>query len=133
MKNIECTMVFADESNKDLGQVDLATALDTFRSFPWAEEIKKADKTGCYPTISFAAMPISKKSEYLNVSGLEKGTYSIMIEAFIPGTMLGFIPKTKVAFLDIDGLNPSPTEELINQIYKLPQQELFEWIKNYKT
>lgn len=131
MKNIECIIVFADESSKNLGEVELSTAISTFRSFPWEEELVKAEQSGCYPTISFGAVPHNKSSEYVNISGLGQNLFSVMIEAFIPGTILGFIPWKKSAFLDIDGLTAFRVEEFIGKIYKFSQQNLFEWIKGY--
>jgi|GEM_PF-6686146 len=129
MKNIDCWIVHADETQKKLGQIDLADGLGTFRSFPWEREVNKVEQTGCFPVISFGVTPISKSSEYLNITGLEQKEFSVMIEAFIPTTLFGFIPRTKSAYHNIDGLNVSRVNEFIKQFYSLSQQDLFEWIE----
>lgn len=129
MKKIEGTWVFADESNKDLGQIDLAAALTAFRSFPWAREFQKAGGTGCYPSVSFSAVPVGKHAEYLNISILEEGVYTLMIEAFTPGKLLGLIPRHTSACLDADEVKATRVEDFIKKLYTLPQESLYAWIK----
>ena len=128
MKDIDCTLVSADESCERLGSVDLAAAVDAFRSFPWQEEVAKVDETGCFPAMSLGAGP-NGKGGYMNITGCEDGAFSVMVETYKRVAFLGFIPWKKSAFRELEPLDAQGAEDCIRQLFELPQEMLFDWIK----
>lgn len=129
MKIVECTLIFADESNHNLGIVDLPAALKAFRDFRWQEEALKADVSGCFPAISFGVVPIDKKSDYLNISYVETGVYAIMMESFESGRILGLIPIRKSVSYEKEEANAPSVEATLKQFFTLPGERLTGWIR----
>ena len=129
MDRIVCTIVSADETSREIGEVDLQTALQAFRSFPWQEQISKVEQAGCYPTLSLGAGPRGEDG-YLNVAAsLEPNAFMVMIATYKPGTVLGFIPKRKEAFLDLEPVEKGKVEKCLRTFFELPQRRLFDWIQ----
>jgi hypothetical protein len=89
----------------------------------------KANKTGCYTSISFGAVTPGKSSEYLNIFVLKPDLYSVMFEAFAPGKIFCLIPKQRSVCLDKDEVKAPLVADLIKKLYTLPQDSLYEWIK----
>lgn len=132
MKKISVYSIDANENSKKYENINLSEAIKLLKSFPWEDELVRAEETGCYATVSFGASPLNSHSEYVNISSLESNKYNVIIEAFSKRTLLGFIPKWKSAFLDINAAPEITVEEFIIQLYKLPQNELYNWILEYK-
>ena len=128
MDNVHATLVSANESSIDLGAVDLPKALEVFHDFPWEEEVASAEETGCFPTLSLGAGPRAENG-YLNITGCEDGIFMVMVETYRRGTILGFIPRKRTAFRDIEPADKPTAEDCLRKFFELPQQDLFEWIE----
>ncbi len=132
-KKVECTVSYSDESCRNYEETDLETAIRIFKTFPWEQEnLTAEEKTGCFPTVAFGRLPIRKDSEYLNISGVEKHSFFLMIEAFSPTKIFGLIPWNKSAYLDVEPADESLAETFIRQFYTLASPDLFKWINDYK-
>ncbi len=132
MKKIEGYTVDANEKSKKYEGISFSEAIELYKSFPWEDEKIKAEETGCYPAVSFGVLPENSHGEYINIYGYASNKYSLMIEAFLKRPFLGLIPRWKSAFLDVDLAPETIVEEFIMQLFKLPQDELYNWILNYK-
>ena len=132
MKKIEGYTIDAHENSKKYGEISLSDAIRLFKSFPWADEEIKSKETECFAAVSFGASPLGSRSEYINIYGYESNKYSLMIEAFSKKSLFGFIPIWKYAFMDFDSAPRIMVEEFIMQLYKLNQDDLYDWILDYK-
>jgi len=126
MKSIVGHVVSAGEFSGSLGRVGLAKALLAFEEFPWAEELSKVERTGVFPTLSFAAP--DDHDSYINITPNEDGSFLICTEAILRPAFLGmFFGKT--AYRDTDDAGVDEVREQIKEFFELECHELFDRIQ----
>ena len=121
MKNVIGHLARADESAVELGPIDLGKALATFDEFPWAQECAKSEQTGVSPTLSLGGS--GKDGPYINVIGLEDGSFMTCTEAILRPGCLGLFRRA--AFRETNGAGPDQVKEQIRQFFDLDCSGLY--------
>jgi len=126
MNIVKADTVSADEVCDDLGTVDLSLALSTFDKMPWDREIRRAEETGLYPTVSFRAP--DDNDSYLSITGIAGGSFFVMIEAIKQPGFLGLFRKA--ACIEFDGIPSETARDFITRFFTLDLDDFYDWVSS---